>query len=132
MIEILRGLSVADNDGYQAYRVAMFPLLERFGGGFRNDFTIAKTLRNSAGHEINRVFIIYFPNRQAQDRIFDDEAYKEIRGRLFEPSVRDTTTIGSGRSMRSTRPIELVVSSGAARLYCLLVGDRTEESREQI
>ena len=44
--------------------------------------------------EINRVFIIYFPNRQAQDRIFDDEANKEIRGRLFEPSVRDTTTIG--------------------------------------
>ncbi|MCZ6856513.1 MAG: hypothetical protein O7F70_00805 [Gemmatimonadetes bacterium] len=41
MIEILRGLNVADNDGYQAYRDAMFPLLERFGGGFRYDFTIA-------------------------------------------------------------------------------------------
>ncbi len=90
-----------------------------------------KTLRNSAGHEINRVFIIYFPNRQAQDRIFDDEAYKEIRGRLFEPSVRDTTTIGSGRSMRSTRPIELVVSSEAPGLCHLLVRDRTKESREQ-
>ena len=58
------------------------------------DITIAKTLRNSAGHEINRVFIIYFPNRQARDRFFDDEAYREIRGRLFEPSVRDVTTIG--------------------------------------
>ena len=49
---------------------------------------------NSAGHEINRVFIIYFPNRQARDRFFDDEAYREIRGRLFETSVRDATTIG--------------------------------------
>ena len=72
----------------------MSPLLERIGGGFRYDFTIAKTLRNSAGHEINRVFIIYFPNRHARDRFFDDEAYREIRGRLFETSVRDTTIIG--------------------------------------
>ncbi len=58
MIERLMGLDVADNDGYQAYRDAMSPLLERMGGGFRYDFTIAKTLRSSAGHEINRVFII--------------------------------------------------------------------------
>ena len=94
MIERLMGLDVADNNGYQAYRNAMSPLLERSGGGFRYDFTIAKTLSNSAGHEINRVFIIYFPNRQAQDRFFDDEAYREIRGRLFETSVRDATTIG--------------------------------------
>ena len=94
MIERLMGLDVADNNGYQAYRDAMSPLLERSGGGFRYDFTIAKTLSNSAGHEINRVFIIYFPNRQAQDRFFDDETYREIKGRLFETSVRDATTIG--------------------------------------
>ncbi len=54
-----------------------------------------KTLRNSAGHEINRVFIIYFPNRQARDRFFDDQTYREIRGRLFDPSVRDGTIIGA-------------------------------------
>ena len=94
MIETLRGLNVSEHERYQAYRDAMSPLLERIGGGFRYDFTIAKTLRNSAGHEINRVFIIYFPNPQVRDRFFDDEAYREIRRRLFEPSVRDTTTIG--------------------------------------
>ena len=102
MIETLVGLDVADNDGYQAYRDAMLPLLERIGGGFRYDFTIAKTLRNSAGHEINRVFIIYFPNRQARDRFFDDEAYREIRGRLFETSVRDATIIGAWEVDAST------------------------------
>ncbi len=95
MRETLMGLDVSDDDGYQAYRDAMSPLLERIGGGFRYDFTIAKTLRNSAGHEINRVFVIYFPNRQAQDRFFDDEAYRDIRGRLFETSVRDATIIGA-------------------------------------
>ncbi len=94
MIEILVGLDVADSDGYQAYRDAMFPLLERTGGGFRYDFTIAKILRNSAGHEINRLFVIYFPNRQARDRFFDDEAYRKIKERLFETSVKDTTIIG--------------------------------------
>ncbi len=95
MIERLMGLDVADNDGYQAYREAMSPLLERIGGGFRYDFTIAKTLSNSAGHEINRVFVIHFPHRQAQERFLDDEAYREIRGRLFGPSVRDATMIGT-------------------------------------
>ncbi len=95
MIERLMGLDVADHDGYQAYRDAMSPLLERIGGGFRYDFTIAKTLRNSAGHEINRVFVIHFPSWQAQDQFFDDEAYRQIRGRLFETSVRDATIIGT-------------------------------------
>ena len=45
MIETLRGLNVSDHERYQAYRDAMSPLLERIGGGFRYDFTIAKTLR---------------------------------------------------------------------------------------
>jgi len=94
MIERLMGLDVADHDGYKAYRDAMSPLLERIGGGFRYDFTIAETLRNSAGHEINRLFVIHFPNRQAQDRFLDDEAYREIRGRLFDPSVRAATILG--------------------------------------
>ena len=82
-------------DGYQAYPDAMSPLLERIGGGFRYDFTIATTLRNSAGHEINRVFIHYFPNRQTRDRFVEDQAYREIRGRLFETSVGNATIIGA-------------------------------------
>ena len=94
MIEILVGLDVADNDGYQAYRDAMSPLLQLMGGGFRYDFTIAKTLKNAAVHPINRVFIIYFPNGQTRDRFFGDETYLEIKKRLFETSVKDTTIIG--------------------------------------
>ena len=94
MIEILVGLDVADNDGYQAYRDAMSPLLERMGGGFRYDFTIAETLKSTAGHPINRIFIIYFPNGQTRDRFFGDETYREIKKRLFESSVKDTTIIG--------------------------------------
>ena len=94
MIEILVGLYVVDNDGYQAYRDAMSPLLERMGGGFRYDFTIAKTLKSAAGHPINRVFIIYFPNGQTRDRFFGDEPYREIKKRLFETSVKGTTIIG--------------------------------------
>ena len=31
MIETLMGLDVSDDDGYQAYRDAMSPLLERIG-----------------------------------------------------------------------------------------------------
>ncbi len=93
MIEILMGLYVVDNDEYQAYRDAMSPLLERMGGGFRYDFTIAKTLKSAAGHPINRVFINYFPNEQTRDRFFGDETYREIKKRLFESSVRGTTII---------------------------------------
>lgn len=93
MIEMLVALDVADNDGYQAYRDAMSPLLERMGGGFRYDFTIDKTLKSSAGHPINRVFTISFPDGEARDQFFGDETYCDIKKRLFESSVRGTTII---------------------------------------
>jgi len=94
MIETLVGLDVADNDGYQAYRDAMSPLLKREGGGFRYDFTIAKTLKSVAKHPINRVFVICFPDGEARDRFFGGETYQEIKKRLFETSVKGTTIIG--------------------------------------
>ena len=94
MIEILVALDVANNGGYQAYRDAMSPLLKRMGGGFRYDFTIAKTLKSAADHPINRVFVIFFPDWEARDRFFGDETYREIKKRLFETSVKGSTIIG--------------------------------------
>ena len=102
MIEILVALDVADNDGYQAYRDAMAPLLKRMGGGFRYDFTIARTLKSAAEHPINRVFVIFFPDAEARDRFFGDETYREIKTRLFETSVKGATIIGKMRSTPET------------------------------
>ena len=94
MIERLVALDVADNDGYQAYRDAMSPLLKRMGGGLSYDFTIANTLKSGAKHPINRVFVIFFPDWEARDRFFGDESYREIKKRLFETSVKGATIIG--------------------------------------
>ena len=93
MIEMLVGLNIKDEKLYQDYRNAMSPLLERIGGGFRYDFTVAKTLRSQAPHAINRVFTIYFPSAEAKSSFFDNPEYKSIRERYLEKSVADAVYI---------------------------------------
>lgn len=92
--EAVRGLNVIDEAGYEKYREAMTPILARYGGGFRFDFIVAKTLKADAPHPINRVFAIYFADRASKDAFFADPAYKQVRATYFEPAVRGVTLIG--------------------------------------
>ena len=91
--DMTTALFVADPDKYAQYRAEIAPLLKAAGGAFRYDFEIARTLKSEAGHEINRVFILRFPDRGAKERFFTDRRYLEIRARLFETAVRRMTTI---------------------------------------
>jgi len=87
------GLFVSDQDKYAQYRAEMTPLLQAAGGAFRYDFEVARTLKSEAGHDINRVFILRFPDREAKERFFTNQQYLEIRGRLFQPAVAGRITI---------------------------------------
>jgi uncharacterized protein (DUF1330 family) len=91
--EITVGLLVGDEETYAQYRAEMTPLLESAGGRFRYDFKVARTLKSEVGHEINRVFVIQFPDRAVKDRFFADSQYVEIRARLFEKAVKHTAII---------------------------------------
>jgi uncharacterized protein (DUF1330 family) len=91
--EITVGLLVVDNEKYAQYRAKMTPLLEAMGGRFRYDFEVARTLKGEAGHEINRAFVIQFPDRAGKERFFKDPEYMDIRARFFEKAVRHTTII---------------------------------------
>ena len=91
--EMMVGLLVANPEKYARYRAEMTPLLEAAGGRFRYDFEIARTLKSEAGHDINRVFVIQFPDRAGKERFFADSRYVEIRGRLFDTSVEGRATI---------------------------------------
>ena len=91
--EITVGLFVADAEKYAQYRAEMTPLLEAAGGGFRYDFEVARTLKKEASHDINRVFVIQFPDRAAKERFFADAQYREIRARLFEKAVQGSSMI---------------------------------------
>jgi hypothetical protein len=51
-------------------------------------------LKGEADHDINRLFVIEFPNRSGKDRFFKDSRYLEIRARLFTPAVKAATIIG--------------------------------------
>jgi len=93
MIEMLVGLNVKDEKIYQDYRKAMYPLLEKVGGGFRYDFVVAKTLKSQVSHDINRVFTIYFPNTEAKNSFFSNQEYKKIKEKYFDNSVSDTAFI---------------------------------------
>jgi uncharacterized protein (DUF1330 family) len=87
------GLWVVDHEKYAQYRAEMTPLLEAAGGRFRYDFEVARTLKGETGHEINRLFVIQFPDRASKERFFADSRYLEIRARLFDTSVAGRATI---------------------------------------
>lgn len=98
MIEILVGLNVLDPDGYQTYREKMTPLLTHVGGHFRYDFAIAQTLKSETDHNINRVFVICFPDFESKDKLFNSDEYKKIKQQFFEKSVESRTIISEYES----------------------------------
>lgn len=91
--EMMVGLFVKDQTTYAQYRAEMTPLLEAAGGRFRYDFEVSRKLKGDVDHEINRVFVISFPDRETKERFFGDARYLKIRGRLFESSVQHTVRI---------------------------------------
>lgn len=91
--ERLVGLDVGDDAEYQRYREGMMPILARYGGLFRYDFVVAKTLTSETSTPINRVFVLSFPDEPSHDAFFSDAAYLVVRDAHFSPSVRGTTVI---------------------------------------
>jgi uncharacterized protein (DUF1330 family) len=86
--QMLVGLFVSDQDTYAQYRSEIAPLLEAAGGKFRYDFEVARTLRSEQGEDVNRVFVLQFPDRMHKERFFADPQYQSIRARLFVPAVK--------------------------------------------
>jgi len=91
--ELLVGLNVVDEDGYQKYREGTLPLLTACGGYFRYDFAVSKVLKGEAQHPINRVFVVVYPDRETQVRLFKDPAYLRVREAFFTPSVAGVTRL---------------------------------------
>jgi uncharacterized protein (DUF1330 family) len=84
---VWKGLEVSDERLYARYRERMTPILEAYRGCFEHDFVVARVLRSSGSHRVNRVFALSFPDRAAHDGFFADERYRRIRAELFEPAV---------------------------------------------
>ena len=91
--EMLVGLHVTNDEMYQAYREKMTPVLVESGGGFGYDFRISEVLKSQTDNEINRVFTIYFPHKEAMQQFFSAECYKAIKAEFFESAVASTTLI---------------------------------------
>jgi len=91
--ELLFGLNVIDEVGYQKYRDETLPLLTACGGYFRYDFAVSEVLKGEAEHPINRVFVVVYPDRDSQVRLFKDPTYLRIREAFFNPSVAGATRL---------------------------------------
>jgi len=107
MIEILVGLNVINEQGYRNYRDQMKPLLNKMGGGFRYDFIISKECDLDISERfkvkmdkstINRLFIIFFPDANIQNKFFEHQDYLHLKQKYFEPSVASTTIIAEWNS----------------------------------
>ncbi|MCG8462124.1 MAG: DUF1330 domain-containing protein, partial [Holophagales bacterium] len=81
--EMLVGLEVIDDEQYRDYRRAMTPILESYGGGFGYDFRVSEVLLSRTDRPINRVFTIYFPDEDSQERFFADPTYAARAARQF-------------------------------------------------
>lgn len=95
MIEMLVGLNVTNDSEYSKYREGMTPILNSIGGGFGYDFQIAEVLKSESKNKINRVFTIYFPNKEKMDSFFSDADYLKIKKQFFANSVQSTTIIST-------------------------------------
>lgn len=91
--EMTVGLFVVDREKYAQYRAEIAPLLDAAGARFRYDFEVARTLKSEADHDINRVFVIQFPDRATKERFFTDSQYVEIHARVFDRAVQGTAII---------------------------------------
>jgi len=91
--EMIVGLFVINHEKYSQYRLEIAPLLRAAGGEFRYDLEVARVLKSKDDHDINRLFVIKFPDRASKDRFFNNPQYVEIRTRLFEEAVGARTNI---------------------------------------
>jgi len=105
------GLQVTDEAGYARYRQGMLPILEEYGGSFRDDFRIAEHLRSEASHPINRLFLIAFPDREQRDSAVGPSRVHVA----FHPIVRRPFRVLLDRlSVRCLGAIELRAAQAAA------------------
>ncbi|WKZ70881.1 MAG: DUF1330 domain-containing protein [Melioribacteraceae bacterium] len=93
MYEYLVGLNVTDDASYQKYREGMTPILKSYGGGFNYDFKVSEVFITQSQNKINRVFTLFFPDKETSERFFSDPEYLEIKKAYFEKAVESTTII---------------------------------------
>jgi uncharacterized protein (DUF1330 family) len=91
--EILVALNVIDDQKYQEYRKSMMPILKDHGGGFNYDFRVSDVLISQTEHDINRVFTIYFPDKERSEQFFSNPDYLEVRKTYFDKSVKSSVII---------------------------------------
>ena len=70
------------------------PILHSMGGSFVHDFEVSNVIKSSADHNVNRIFVIQFPDAETVKRFFSNEEYKQIRSDRFDSSVTAFTKIG--------------------------------------
>lgn len=99
-VENLVALYVEDNDQYDLYREKMFPILQKYNGGFGYDFKISEVLRSEVNKPLNRVFTIYFENEFAMNSFFEDEDYLIIKKAHFSDSVSSVVEIAKYESSK--------------------------------
>lgn len=91
--EMMVGLQIKNDTEYANYREAMGTILKSYGGGFRYDFRVSETLKNEEERPINRVFAIYFENKEKMDEFFKNPDYLKVKSKFYDVSVEATTII---------------------------------------
>lgn len=93
--ELLVGVHVVDDALYAAYREGIAPLLAEYGGAFRHDFLVSRTLTSDVAHVINRVFTLRFADVGRKDAFFSDPRYLAVRASYFPKAVKGVSFLAA-------------------------------------
>jgi len=93
MFERIMGLNVIDEQSYKRYREGMTPILNAYGANFGYDFIVSDVLISKTTIDINRVFTIEFPSKNAMESFFDDAKYIEVKKKYLDRSIDGKTII---------------------------------------
>lgn len=91
-IDTFVGLHVTDDASYREYRDGVKPLLEAHGGTLHDDCRIEES-RRAVEHPMNRLFIISFPDANAKRAFFENESFRQMHARYFDPERQGITTV---------------------------------------
>lgn len=91
--EMTVAMNVTDEARYARYREAIGPLLAEFGGGFRFDFQVSRTLSEKPAHPVTRLFAIHFADQESCDAFFADPRYAAAKEAHYVGAVDGFTVL---------------------------------------
>jgi uncharacterized protein (DUF1330 family) len=95
--EMQIAIHVRSDDEFRAYRDAIAPILDRYGGRLVHDFRVSEVFVSEADLPVNRISMLRFPDEQARRAFFEDSEYLSAKERYLEAAIAGSEVLAAYR-----------------------------------